>query len=90
MERMPSAAPTPPPPERPRLGDTLAEKARAGAKGGRAKWIVWAIFGIPVLVIGLLQAFGVLSNPVAEKVLENKRRRLEERGTPAPQTPPGK
>jgi hypothetical protein len=75
------------PPER-RLGETLAAQARTRPHGGRTKWIIWAIFGVPVVVICLLQIFNVIKNPVAEKVLE--RRRAEQPKPPPPQTEPGK
>jgi hypothetical protein len=74
-----------------RLGETLASQARKRPLGGRTKWILWAVFGVPVVVICVLQMFNVLKNPVAEKVLE--RRRAEQKAPPPPrdpQTPPGK
>ena len=87
MGAMVEPAPRPtterPPPRR--LGDTLGAAARKRPEGGRAKWIVWAVFAVPVLVIGILQMFGVLPNPVAEKV---KARRAQQQHE-APQAPAG-
>jgi hypothetical protein len=69
----------------------LREQAKKRPQGGRAKWIVWAVFGVPVLVLGILQIFGVLKNPVAEKVLERRRQEEErKKSEPPPQTEPGK
>ena len=95
--RMPDPAEPSPParlPER-RLGDTLGDLARKRPQGGRAKWIVWAVFAVPVVVLGLLQIFGVLNNPVADRVLERRRQVEEEKArgkgdVPPPQTEPGK
>jgi hypothetical protein len=81
VDPAPPPATDPAPPRR--LGDALGAAARRRPDGGRAKWLVWAIFGVPVIVIGLLQVFGVLKNPVAEKVLERRRSQDAQ-----PQTPP--
>jgi hypothetical protein len=96
MGRVPEPAnPTSPPrePER-RLGDTLGDLARKRPQGGRAKWVVWAVFAVPVVVLGLLQIFGVLKNPVADRVLERRRQAEEQKrgkgDTPPPETEPGK
>ena len=89
VDPMPPPAPDPAPPRR--LGDTLGAAARKRPEGGRAKWIVWAVFAVPVLVIGILQMFGVLQNPVAEKVKERRREQeAQQRDRMPPPANPGK
>lgn len=83
----PAANPVSPRPADRRLGDTLGAQARQKPEGGRAKWIVWAIFAVPVLVIGILQMFNVLKNPVAEKVLERRRSQQQQRQPERPDDP---
>ena len=63
-----------------KLSDRLAEVARKGPPPAKAKTWLWILFGVPVLVVGLLQAFGVTSSPVADKVLRERQER--ERATP--------
>jgi hypothetical protein len=73
------------------LKDTLAKRARAAPSGGRAKWMVWAVVGGVVLVIGLLQALGIVRSPVAERVKEEHLRRereAQEQSAPAPKASP--
>jgi hypothetical protein len=80
-------------PER-HIADVLREHAGKRPQGGRAKWIVWAVFAVPVIVLGLLQVFRVIKSPVAERVLERRRQVEEQRrgkgDAPPPQTEPGK
>jgi hypothetical protein len=71
---MADARPTPPRPGVP-LRDRLAQQARAAPSGGRAKWIVWAIVGGTVFVVGILQILNPSNSPVARKVLEGHQER---------------
>jgi len=81
-------------PSEPRLRDRLAEVARRGPPKSRARLWLWLIFGIPVLVVGLLQILGITSSPVADKVLRERQER-EKGGSPkaapadAPPAAPG-
>ena len=86
------ANPSPPArePER-RIADVLREHAKKRPEGGRAKWIVWAVFAVPVIVIGILQVLGITKHPVAEQLREKKEREAREHSAPAPgESQPGK
>jgi ribosomal protein L7/L12 len=80
------------PPERPAgstpsIRDALAEAARRKPAPSRRRWVLWAVFGGAALVAGIAQVAGWTKSPVAERVLEERRRRGELPGQPAGDAP---
>jgi hypothetical protein len=65
-----------------RLQDRLEAAARAAPSGGRAKWIVWAVLGGIVVVIGVLQMLRVIPLP-----FEDRLRKEHEKPVTAPEAP---
>jgi hypothetical protein len=82
------------------LRERLAEKARAAPTATRAKWLVWALLGGTVLVVGILQMIDPSRSPVARKVRDRYLERNaqppadgrpapgDEAGAPPPPAPP--
>ena len=79
------ASPSSRPPES-SLRDRLGAAARQGPPRSRARLWIWILFGVPVLIIGLLQILGITSSPVADKVLKERQAR-DRAAAPKPAAP---